>query len=351
MSRMFAKSSPGSRAARRQAGGPVIGRTQCLGGFVQAGAQRAELALAVLLALAFLAGQIRGHHGSPGGWPLAARPLAAASNELRAWLATRWPSRRSRSPSAFWLSRSPFCLASVTMRTASAMSWPSWSRAWLTAASMLAADPPLAACGCRGATAAPAGPPGAGELTGCGAVDAAGRVPGHAVLAPRRHGRPAGIISGPGGCGRPGGDQGGNGCLGGLGGGVVEPGEVPGAGEYLDLAEYLDGDGLVGEPGADQRGVSAALGQPDMPGGHPPGPGCPALRGSARRSWYSRRAARSIRTRRVAASPEIWSSAASRSWTRTRSAGWSQRSAASRRSARPARSRSSCSVNSTRWPR
>ena len=78
--------------------------------------------------------------------------------------------------------------------------------------------------------------------------------------------------------GRAGGDQGGDGCLGGVGGGVVEPGQVPGAGEDLDLAEHLGGGGLVGEPGADQRGVGAVLGQPDAPGGHPPGPGCLALR-------------------------------------------------------------------------
>src|SRR5690242_5991595 len=96
-----------------------------------------------------------------------------------------------------------------------------------------------------------AGRPGAGNLTGCRAVDAADRG-GHA-----------------------GGDQGGDGGVGGIGGGVVEPGEVLGAGEDLDQAEYLGGDGLVGEPGAEQRGVGTALGQP---GGYSPGPGCPALR-------------------------------------------------------------------------
>ncbi len=80
----------------------------------------------------------------------------------------------------------------------------------------------------------------------------------------------------------------------------------------------------------------------------PPGLAARPCTSSARRSWCSRRAARSIRTRRVAASADIWSSAASRSWTRTRSAGCSQRSAASRRSARPARSSSSRSVNSNK---
>ena len=109
----------GQPRGQAQAGAPVTGRAQRPGVIVQAGAQPAERALAVLLAFAILAGQVRGHHGSPGGWPPAAWPAAAASSDRRAWLATRWPSRRSRSPSAFWLSRSPCCAASVTMRTAS----------------------------------------------------------------------------------------------------------------------------------------------------------------------------------------------------------------------------------------
>ena len=70
---------------------------------------------------------------------------------------------------------------------------------------------------------------------------------------------------------------------------------------------------------------------------------------SARRSWCSRRAACSVRTRRVAACAEIRSSAASSRCTRMRSAGCSQRSAAICRSVRPAaRCRSSRSVNSNK---
>ena len=80
---------PGGQA---QAGAPVGRSAQRLGGVAQPCPQRVEL-LAVVLALASL-GDVRGHHGSPGSWPLAAWPpaarsVAAASSDPRAWLATR----------------------------------------------------------------------------------------------------------------------------------------------------------------------------------------------------------------------------------------------------------------------
>ena len=80
---------PGGQA---QAGAPVGRGAQRVGGVVQPCPQRVELCLAVVLALAGL-GDVRGHHGSPGIWPLAvwppaARSVAAASSDRRAWLAT-----------------------------------------------------------------------------------------------------------------------------------------------------------------------------------------------------------------------------------------------------------------------
>ena len=80
----------GQPRGQAQAGAPVIGCAQRLGGFVQAGAQRAERALAVVLALARLAGRAAaGITGLPAAGRLAARSVAAASSDRRAWLATR----------------------------------------------------------------------------------------------------------------------------------------------------------------------------------------------------------------------------------------------------------------------
>ena len=66
----------------------------------------------------------------------------------------------------------------------------------------------------------------------------------------------------------------GDGRVGSVGGAIIQPGERCRLGHHLDLAEHRDGDQRLGEPGADQGAVGAALGPPDAARGEHASTGC-----------------------------------------------------------------------------